>query len=585
MKVLRVLCALGGLLVQVHALDREAFTFNKYDLDVRIEPEQQRLAARGKITLRNDSASLQKNLSLQISSTLNWRSIQIDGKPVPFVSQPFISDIDHTGALSEALVTLPKEVPPKGMLEVEIGYEGIIPLDATRLTRIGMPAEVARHSDWDQIGKSFTAIRGIGYVAWYPVATESANLSEANSVFETVARWKAREVEAQIRIKLSQPGAAEGDLPTLLCNGEAAGLRTNEQISKAYEVVNECVYQPLGETVPLFVIGNYEGLDQPGINISYIPDHKPDAAEKYAVAAEQVIPFVSGWFGTPKGRAEGKSEVIELSDALAAPYESGSMLLTPLNIDSKLAQFTAVHQLTHAAFCSPRPWIYEGLAHFAQAVYREHESGRDAALDFMGLHRTAVADAEKDTANVHKQSDGADDLPGKDALVNTSVEEFYRSKAMYVWWMLRDMIGDAALKQALAAYRSDADKTPAYLQHLVEARTKRDLQWFFDDWVYRDRGLPDFKVASVHPRKMAGNNYVVTVTVENQGAAGAEVSLTLTMVEGKVVRKIEVHAKSEAVIRIEAASAPLEVVVNDGSVPESDMSNNVYKIEIPEKSN
>src|SRR5205814_605470 len=98
-----------------------------------------------------------------------------------------------------------------------------------------------------------------------------------------------------------------------------------------------------------------------------------------------------------------------------------------------------------------------------------------------------------------------------------------------------------------------------------------------------DRGLPDFKVASVHPRKMAGN-YVVTVTVENRGGAGAEVPLTLTMVEGKVARKIEVHAKSEAVIRIEAASAPLEVLVNDGSVPESDMSNNVYKIEIPEKS-
>src|SRR4029077_13622826 len=130
-----------------------------------------------------------------------------------------------------------------------------------------------------------------------------------------------------------------------------------------------------------------------------------------------------------------------------------------------------------------------------------------------------------------------------------------------------------------------ADKTPAYLQHLDEARAKRDLQWFFDDWVYRDRGLPDFKVASVHPRKMAGNNYVVTVTVENRGEAGAEVPLTLTMVEGKVVRKIEVHAKSEGVIRIEAASAPLEVVVNDGSVPESDMSNNVYKIEVPKKSN
>ena len=83
-----------------------------------------------------------------------------------------------------------------------------------------------------------------------------------------------------------------------------------------------------------------------------------------------------------------------------------SMLLTSLNIDSKMAQFTAVHQLTHSAFFSARPWIYEGLAHFAQAVYRERESGRDAALDFMGLHRTAVAEAERAIADAHRQNTG-----------------------------------------------------------------------------------------------------------------------------------------------------------------------------------
>jgi hypothetical protein len=571
-----VLC---GLLVQAYALDREAFTFTSYNLDVRIEPEQQRLAARGKITLRNDSASPQKSLSLQISSTLDWRSIQFDGKPVQFVSQPYTSDIDHTGALSEALVTLPKNVPPKGTLELEIGYEGIIPLDATRLIRIGVPAEVARHSDWDQIGKSFSAVRGIGYVAWYPVATESANLSEGNSLFETVARWKSREVEALLKIRLSQSGATEGELPMLLCNGESGGLRTSEQGGRSYQIVNECAFRPLGETVPLFVIGNYEGLDRPSINISYIPDHKP-GAEKCALAAQQVVPFVTEWFGIPKERAEVKAEVIELSDALAAPYESGSMLLTSLDIDSKLAQFAAVHQLTHAAFFSPRPWIYEGLAHFAQAVYRDRESGRDAALDFMGLHRTAVAEAEKAVAEARRQNTGA-----SDALIDTSVEEFYRSKAVYVWWMLRDMIGETALKQALAAYRSDADNAPAYLQHLIEAQSKRDLQWFFEDWVYRDRGLPEFRVASAYPRKMLGNNYIVTVTVENRGDAGAEVPVTLKMEEGQVIKRLEVHAKSEAVIRIEAASPPLEIVVNDGGVPESDLSNDVYKIEIPAKSN
>jgi hypothetical protein len=577
MKFLRVLCVGCGLLVQARALDREAFTFTSYNLDVRIEPEQQRLAVRGKITLRNDAGSPQKILSLQISSTLDWRSIQLKGQPAQFVSHPYTSDIDHTGALSEAIVTLLKEIPPKGVVELEVGYEGIIPLDATRLTRIGVPAEIAQHSDWDMIDKSFTAVRGIGYVAWYPIATESANLSEGNSVAETVARWKAREPQAQMKIKLSHSG--EGTPTTLLCDGKAGGATTYEQMGRAYLSNTECAFDNLGKTVPLFVIGLFEGLDQPPVNISYMPGQK-SVAETYGLAVQLAVPFAAEWFGPLKGPAEARGEVVELSDPEAAPYESGNMLLTPLNRDSKVAQITTVHQLTHAAFFSPRPWIDEGLAHFAQAVYRERESGRQSALDFMGLHRPALAEAEKALDRERSQNTGADE-----SLISTSIEDLYRSKALYVWWMLRDMIGDDALKKAIAAYRADADTAPSYMQHLIEAQTKSDLGWFFDDWVYRDRGLPDFKVAAVYPWEPSGNAHVVTVTVENLGNAAAEVPLILKMEEGQVTKRLLVRGKAKAILRIEAVSAPREIVVNDGSVPESDMSNNMYKIEAAAKKN
>jgi hypothetical protein len=578
MKFIGVLCVVSslfvsGLSVQARAIDREAFTFTKYSLDVRIEPEQQRLAVRGKIALRNDSTSPQKSLSLQISSSLNWRSIQAEGKPVQFVSQQYTSDIDHTGALSEALVTLPQGVSPKATVELEIGYEGVIALDATRLIRIGVPGGVAQHSDWDQIGKSSSAVRGIGYVTWYPVATEAANLSEGNSVFETVARWKEREKFSEMQVEISRLG--EGPFPLLLCNG-SHGPRSGEKAGAASGSTTECGFSPLGLTVPLLVIGNYATLDRPPVKISYFQDHRT-RAESYALAAQTALPFVTDWFSGSQ-EATGRAEVAELSDPEAAPYESASMLLSSLNIDSQMARFTAVHQLTHSAFVSARPWIYEGLAHFAQAVYRERESGREAALDFMGLHRTAVADAEKAISDMRRQSDSAGD-----SLIDTSVEEFYRSKSMYVWWMLRDMIGDAALKQGLSSYRADADNTSAYMQRLIESSAKRDLQWFFDDWVYHDRGLPDFKVASVYPRKMAGNNYIVTLTLQNLGKAGAEVPVVLKMVDGQINRKLEVRARSEITVRIEARSTPLELVVNDGSVPESDTANNVYKIEIPEK--
>ena len=196
--------------------------------------------------------------------------------------------------------------------------------------------------------------------------------------------------------------------------------------------------------------------------------------------------------------------------------------MTPLtNTDSKVAGLVAAHQLTHAAFSSPRPWINEGLAHFAQALYLEQQNGRQAALDYMGLHRSAFSAAEKENEKQTTAPRSEDEV--NRSLVNTADEELYRSKAMCVWWMLRDMVGEPALKKALASYRPEQDKEPSYMQKLIQAQTQRDLEWFFDDWVYRDRGLPDFKVESAFPRKTMTDEYLVTVTVENLGRAGAEV--------------------------------------------------------------
>jgi hypothetical protein len=72
--------------------------------------------------------------------------------------------------------------------------------------------------------------------------------------------------------------------------------------------------------------------------------------------------------------------------------------------------------------------------------------------------------------------------------------------------------------------------------------------------------------------------FMVTVTVDNLGTAGAQVPVTVKFTGGDVTKRLEVLAKNKAVIRIEVPSAPQEIVVNDGSVPESDMTNNTFKV-------
>jgi aminopeptidase N len=119
------------------------------------------------------------------------------------------------------------------------------------------------------------------------------------------------------------------------------------------------------------------------------------------------------------------------------------------------------------------------------------------------------------------------------------------------------------------------------MERLIEAAAKRDLGWFFEDWVYQDRGLPDFRVQAVHPWTTEKGVQFVTVTLENLGNAGAEVPFTVECASGEITHKIEVRAKSSATRRVELPGVPIEVVVNDGSVPESDLTNNVFKVPAP----
>jgi len=565
MKLLGVLCVLCGLASPALALDREAFTFTDYNLDVRVEPEQQRLAARGRITLRNDSGLPQKTVVLQISSTLGWRSIKIAGKPADYTSHTYASDIDHTGALSEALVSLPQGVLPGNTVELDIGYEGVIPLDATRLTRIGAPEEKARHSDWDHIGKAFTAVRGIGYVAWYPVATEGASLADGDSVPETVGRWKAKETDASMKIKVARTG--EGSAAPALCNGEG-GVGLYEEMGKSDSAMTNCSYIPLRDTVPFFVIGNYSAVDHAPINVSYLPG-QDEAAKSFAEIAKEINPGIPRMAGGSDGL-----QIIELPDPNDSPFVTAGILLVPLSFPvTNDVELNMVYAKARHMVLSPRAWIQEGLAHYAQAAFIEAQQGRQSALNYLKAHAPTLVEGEKpagEKAAVVWQTSYS--------LITASVDLRLQTKAMYVWWMLKDILGNLPI-EALLDYHADEDTDAAYMQRLIQARSHRDLQWFFDDWVYHDHGLPDFRVASVYPRKVETGGYMVTVEVENLGNAGAEVPMTLRLPETSLSRRIEVRAKSKASIRIESPVLPLEVVLNDGSVPESDVTNNVYRIE------
>jgi hypothetical protein len=560
-------CTIAFLLLSAiacSALDRHAFTFTSYTLNLRIEPEQQRLGAYGRITLRNDSYTPQKTAALQISSSLSWRAIQSGGKALQFVMQPYESDIDHTGELSEAIVTLPKEVPPNGSIDLDIRYEGIIPLDTTRLTRIGTPKDIAAHTDWDQISPAFTAVRGVGYVVWYPVSMDAASLSDGDSVFETIAGWKVRERGAQMM--LSVVSTAEGKL-------YASGTASLAVIAPAEEIKSAASTDitDLSQSVPTFVAANFlEQKEGDWASIAYTTGYETEA-KSYVQALSKADRFVSEMV---KPRP---LKILQLPDASAASFAAEGLLLTPLlpNLTPSVESLL-IYAAARTSIITQQLWLREGLSHFAQVRWVEQQKGRQAAIDYLNAHLPALLEIEKQAQT--SATDANKTLPQPDRSLTSDMDDIYlQTKSMFVFWLLKEMLGDQVIKSLMFdRFQVGQDKNSQYLQQLLQV-TGRDLSWFFDDWVYHDRGLPDFKVASVYTSK-TNAGYLLTVTVENLGAAGAEVPVTVHTESGPIGKRLEVRGKSKASIRIETTSAPDEVVVNDGSVPESDMSNNSYAI-------
>ena len=564
------------------ALDREAFTVTHYQLEVQIDRASHVMAVTGQLTLRNDTKLPQKNLTLQVSSSLSWNGVALDRTPLEWIGNDYTSDIDHTGHLSEAIVTLPTALPPSGLVTLDIQYGGTVTPDATRFTRMGAPEQLALRNDWDQISEPFTAIRGLGHVVWYPVSLPAVSMSDGNSVFETISAWKVRHAESQFDAFIRVINGASklciaGNAMASACGefGQTADPRTGGMTE---QVSNNLRLTSLAVMVPAFAVADYIRLERPDIAVFHVPDNT-SVARDYAAAAESNQPLLGEWLNP----ATKPAVIIELTDPNANPYQTGSIIFTPLRqSDTATLSLLLMPAQVAARFSSPRPWIEDGLQRFLQAASVERRAGRQGALHFLNEYLPALVKAEESPAPPATATASAPQKsPSDDTLLNTSDEILLRGKGGFVFWMLRDMLGGAVLQRSLAAYRPSADVSPAYLQGLLEDGRKRNLEWLFDDWVYRDRGLPEFRVDSVYARPiLEGPNKLalVTVTIENRGGAGAEVPVLVQTPAGERTVRILAPSHQKAVARLQIPTSPTKVVVNDGSIPVSNSTESIYDV-------
>jgi hypothetical protein len=266
------------------------------------------------------------------------------------------------------------------------------------------------------------------------------------------------------------------------------------------------------------------------------------------------------------------------------PFEDLALLVAPIRKLSSSASSPALaHSLTHAWIQTGQPWFDEGLAQFISLLWIEQTQGRSAALLALNnlIQPLNIAEVSFDS---EQQADAAF-APAGEPLISAGNELYYRRKAAAVWWMLRSITGEPALRQALTLWREEtAEKDGPFntddpavqavaFERLLEKTSGKDLGWFFSDWVLRDRGLPDLSIAEIAPSRLpAGKGHdagwLVSVTVHNDGAPAVDVPLSVLSGAFSTTTRIHIPGFSNATTRVVVASRPTQVLLNDGSTPE-----------------
>lgn len=547
----------GGQAPAVTDAERTAVTITAWDLDVHLTRQQQAMEVHARVTLRNSSAAPLRQIVLQLSSTLHFETIGFRGKKVAFTQNTIASDADHTGKLEEAAIPLADALAPGAVLTLDVDYGGPIPLTAARLTSIGAPDATAEASDWDRIAEDFTGVRGFGNVVWYPVSSLPVLFSDGAKLFTEIGRQKRMDEDATVSLRITDEFVSQPPNVVLLDGHLINGVHPAAMPTASFPGVLTASLPStrLGFETPSFFVEQRTETDGNGLRVLATAADAGSAA-RYIAAAGAVAPLVTAWLGK---NHESVFTILDLPEVDDAPAETGELLAAPLSTDDPAhLEPVVVHALAHGRFRSPRVWLNEGVAAFLGSLWIEANQGLTAAVENLNAGRPALALAEPATPG----EDSGDDL------LHAASAVYYRTKADYVLWMLRGIVGDAPLQSALQTYDPAQDTIPDYFQRLLEHTSGRDLQWFFDDWVYHDRGLPDLSITNVYPTRESAGHVLVAVDIANEGYAAADVPVTVKGYNGSVTERVRIPAHGQVTHRVAFSEDPIEVDVNDGTVPE-----------------
>ncbi len=204
-------------------------------------------------------------------------------------------------------------------------------------------------------------------------------------------------------------------------------------------------------------------------------------------------------------------------------------------------------------------WLNEGFATWSEVVWKAKDKGED--------------EADYDRLMMLKEYQSEDGGEYRRSIVEQRFDEpidlFDRhlyQKGGLVLHMLRRELGEEPFWRAIRTYATEYRGRTVVTEDLrraVELATGRNLDWYFDQWIY-GAGHPDLEVSQKHDSKQG--RLAVTVTQTHKGDAQTaetfrfDADLEVRFADGTVrTERLQMRRRSQT-FHIEAAEAPVVVL-------------------------
>lgn len=366
----------------------------------------------------------------------------------------------------------------------------------------------------------------------------------------------------------SEVRATVRDSWTLLSNGKLVSVKHDR--AKKTKTFHWSQSKPHVSYLIMLAAGEYEVVTEHhrGIPIQYYlyPDRVEDGKRSLA-ATPHALKYFEEATGFPYPWE--KFAQIFITDFMWGGMENTSAVTLNESylIDRRgLVDFTSddvvAHELAHQWFgdlvtCRDwtELWLNEGFANYFEALFKRHRKGNDEyQLDLL-RQAESVLSAERDQGRKPVVS------------VNSLGANLY-AKGAWVLYMLHNLVGDREFHRALKHYleRNAFTSVSTHdFRKAVEEATGQNLDWFFDQWLYK-AGHPKLTVTRRWDESAKALVLTFEQTQEVDSLTGVFIlplDIECTTSAGKTLTHVVLESKEQSVT-IPLPEPPRMVIVDKG---------------------